>query len=106
MALRVVSLDDQMASLDFAIDFFRADVGRYAVISENLKAIAADLRGRQTLPRSQVLGELERALYQLQRSKTALGYDEGKMIAVANVIVNKWPTIRQALEQFGEEASE
>lgn len=106
MALRMFSLEQKIETLDFVIDFFRGDVGRHAVATETIKSIVSDLRGRQALPRSQTLGELERALFWLQRSKTALGYDEGKMIAVANIIVNKWPTIRQALEQFGEEPPE
>lgn len=73
---------------------------------ETLKAIAADIRAQLELPRSQTLGAMERALYQLVRSKTALGYDEGKMNAVAQIVVHKWPFIRLALEKFGEESAE
>lgn len=73
---------------------------------EILKAISADLRGRQQLPRNNTLGEIERALDQLKQSRTPEGYDTGQMIRFANLLVNKWPTISQALEHFGEESAE
>jgi hypothetical protein len=73
---------------------------------ELLKAIAADLRARQTLPRNNALGDLSRTLEKMKSSKTALGYEQGKMIEVANVVVSKWPVISQALELFGEESAE
>lgn len=71
-----------------------------------LKAIAADLRAHQIFPRSQPLGELERALESMKATKTALGYSQDKMAHVANVVIHRWPFIRQALEKFGEESAE
>ena len=69
-----------------------------------LRAIAADLRSRGDLPRSLALGELERAIARIKRSHTGLGYSDTAMRAAAETLVNKWPTVRQALEKFGEES--
>ena len=74
-----------------------------------LKAIAADIRARQIFPRSMPLGELERAL---KAMKDALppgpgaSYPADKMAYVANVLINRWPFVQQALESFGSESAE
>lgn len=79
---------------------------RGAARYEALKAIAADLRGRQKHARSHTLGEITRRIASVKASKTSLGYSSGQMEALANTIISKWPTISQALEQFGEESAE
>jgi hypothetical protein len=73
---------------------------------ELLKSIAADLRGRQELPRNNTLGQLDRALRAAAASNSGHGYEVGKLIQVAETVISKWPTISQALEQFGEETAE
>jgi len=110
MSLHLFTLAEKIEALTIEVDSARrvarpsgsAAQRQYAV----LKAILADLKARAVFPRSQPLGELERALARMQRSKTALGYDEGHMVAVANTVINKWPVISQALEQFGEISAE
>lgn len=110
MSLSVYGIDEKIEVLGFEIE--RARAARRSPGSEAhrryevLKAISNDLRGRQQLPRSNALGELERAIQRAIGSKTALGYDAGRLADIANVVVNKWATISQALEQFGEESAE
>ncbi len=110
MSLHTSSLAKQIAAIEKVIVSLRASGARSSAedsdVFEAVKAIAADLRARQNLPNSNALTELERVLFRMRTSKTALGYDDGKMIAVANVVVHNWPTIRQALERFGEESAE
>lgn len=110
MTVGMFSLDDKLAALD--IEIKEARQGRRDPGSalhhqyEVLKAIADDVRVRQQLPRSNLLGSLEREVSRLRGSKTAAGFDLGRMTELANLIVSRWPTISQALEQFGEESAE
>lgn len=110
MSVGIFSIDDKIAALD--VEIKEARQGRREPGSalhrqyEVLKAIAADLRARQQLPRNNVLGSLERELEQMRRSRTALGYDQGRVMELANIVVSRWPVISQALEQFGEESAE
>lgn len=106
MSLHLMSIDEKIEAVERVILLLRATNSQPPGTLENLKAVAADLRARQELPTSNALGELERALFRVKQSKTGLGYDEGKLIAVANTVISKWPMIRQALEQFGEESAE
>ena len=72
---------------------------------EGLKAVLVDLQAQLPVARADALVEIERALDGVLRSKTALGYDEGKMIHLAATIIRWWPTIRPALEQFEKETT-
>src|ERR1700743_2457015 len=102
----MISLDDKIAALEAEI--LKARLGRREPGSplqrqyEFLKSIAAEHRARQPLPRSNTLGSIERELELLQKSRTALGYEQGRAMELVNVVVKKWPVTRQALEQFGE----
>lgn len=71
-----------------------------------LKVIARDIKGRIDLPRSNPLGEIERALQRTYESKTAIGYDSGQLQAVAGTLMKHWPIVKQALEHFGEVSAE
>lgn len=105
MALRSFSIEEKLAAVCEEID--RARVARrdpgstahhhYLV----LKSVAADLRARIDPTRCEALGEFERAITRMIRSKTALGYGIGQKMAVADVLINRWPLVSQALEQFG-----
>lgn len=108
MALHVMSIDEKVEAIERVIVMARENGVRssHPDFFDTLKAIAADLRARQELPRNNALGELERAIARMKNSKTDLGYDERLMVAVANVVINKWSTIQQALENFGEESAE
>lgn len=101
---KVMSREKQLKIVEEIIARMRED--RHSETVAALKTVASDLRANLELPRSNALGELERAMDKLYASKTALGYDQRTMVAVAYVIVKKWSTVRQALEQFGEEGME
>lgn len=74
---------------------------------EVLKAVAADLRARQHLPRNNTLGRLERELSDMTERRAPEGaYQPGHLVKFANTVISRWPTISQALEQFGEESAE
>lgn len=108
MTMRQMPIEAKVEAMERAIILLRKQGYRASdrEFYADLKAVAADLRARADRPRNLALGELDRAMDALQRSKTALGYDEGKMIAVAQIVVGKWPTIQQALEMWGEESAE
>lgn len=111
MALRLVSLEDKIKALDTEIvEARRVDRPPGSAAQhhyEALKSLAADVRARMDFPRSNALGELERAIARMIKSKTVpLGYDRNMMSEVANVLVNKWPAVSQALEMFGEQSCE
>ena len=105
----MISLDDKIRVIDRVIAEARRDAKVDDAIAERLpalKSIAADLEARREYPRSHALGELERILDRVLRSKTANGYDENQLNNLARHIINRWPFISQALEQFGEESAE
>jgi hypothetical protein len=105
MALNMSTLAQQIEAIERIIIAQRREgaPAHDAEMFEALTAIASDLRVRSKLPNSAVLTELERVLFQARAFKNSRGwYDEGKMIAVANVVVANWHTIRQALERFSE----
>lgn len=68
-----------------------------------LKAIAADLRGRLDGAPSVALVSLEQRMVSLSRASG--GRRVGVQIGVAEELVARWPTIKQALERFGAEVS-
>lgn len=109
MSLHVITLEEKLAVVEKAINDLRKKARVDPVHKKNfetLKSIAADLRARIEFPTSNARGELGRALALVKQSKTALGYDQGRLLHVANIVISKWPTISQALEQFGEESAE
>lgn len=72
---------------------------------EVLKAIASDLRGRMDGAPSVAEVALERQINAAIAAKTpSVGYPHGTMIALGREVVCRWPTIKQALERFGEMA--
>ncbi|MHB8272025.1 hypothetical protein [Bradyrhizobium sp.] len=112
MSLHTFSIDDKITAIEAAINESRARNRQPGSANQRhheiLKAIAADLRARQQLPRNNALGELGRSLARLKEGTRARGegYEEGKMIAVANALIRHWPHVAQSLEMFGEESAE
>lgn len=110
MTLHVFTLEEKTAIIHALIVEARNQKGAWGSESyrryEILKAIGADLRARQEMPRSLALGELHRALQRVKQSKTPLGYDPNALISAAQMLINKWPFVSQALEHFGEESAE
>jgi hypothetical protein len=69
-----------------------------------LKAIAADIRGRQPSSVSRARDLLREAIDGAERSKLRdLGYENGKLRQIAELTIGLWPTLQQALEQFKQE---
>ena len=110
MTLRLFTIEEKLAALHVELVEARRELrppGSNAQRHyEILKSIGADLQARRELPRNNALGDLERRLAQVARSKTALGYDRNQMAELANVVINKWSVISQALECFGEVSAE
>jgi len=69
-----------------------------------LKAIADDVRGRKLAVKINTLVDLQNTLDAVYASKTALGYDNGKLRNLAERFIGCWPTVRQALEHFTADA--
>jgi hypothetical protein len=109
--IKEFTLQEKIAAISLELAEIQAEARRNPGSSlhrqyETLKAIAADLRARQDLPRNNALGALGREIARVKASKTGLGYSEGRMIELGNIVISKWPVISQALEQFGEESAE
>jgi hypothetical protein len=66
-----------------------------------LKAMADDLRGRQSENISTAQVELQKAIDAATKTKTGLGYEINHLRRIAEETIGRWPVIRQALERFG-----
>lgn len=112
MALQTYTLEDKIAALAIEISEarkFRREPGSAMQRHyEILKAISADLRAREELPRNNTLGAMTREMERLLISKVdgASGYPVARMQDLAQLVIGRWPTISQALELFGEESAE
>lgn len=108
MTLKVDLIPNERKKIALAevTDAMRANRGRHDPTYLALKAVMADLHGRMELPRSNTLGELERSLARLEASRVGQSYDSGQLQALAQTLMKHWPTVRQALEQFGEVSAE
>lgn len=71
--------------------------------NEILKAICADLRGRLECAPSVALFTLEQRMVALSRQPQ--NNRMNAQIGVAEELVARWPTIKQALERFGAEVA-
>lgn len=69
---------------------------------EILKAIASDIRAEINRRDGDALKQLERVMRGIARSKTDFGYSTNAMNAAAQMLIAKWPTVRRALENYGE----
>lgn len=116
MTLNLSTLDQKISAIDQLIVMVREGMsGRSGLTTaeiehyEALKAIGADLRARQRMPKNNALGALERELVLMKAGKPAgrgASYEQARMNQVANIVISKWPVIRQALEKYGEESAE
>lgn len=113
MSLHLYSIDEKITAITAAINEFRCRPRPPGSANQRhfdlLKAIAADLRARQQLPRNNALGTLERELESMKRQKCHgmdFGYDMKSMARVTSVLISKWPIVCQALEAFGEVSAE
>lgn len=107
MSLKLYSVDEKIKVVEDLLVYLRKNGGRHTQEHAVLTTIARDLRARRDFPRSNTLGSLERELATVIASKSGIdGYDHGRLIHLANMVVSRWSTISQALEQFGEECAE
>ena len=67
-----------------------------------IKSVAADLRGRLDSAPSIAVLELQRRIGAVYRRRAEDGDDYDAMKGVGEELIGRWPTVRQALEQFGE----
>lgn len=100
------SAQEQIETIESLIEAIRqtarapADDRRLAV----LKAVAADLRGRIGSAPTVALHELERRMTAVRRHPRGSGGDRvNAQIGVAEELVCRWATVKQALEKFGAE---
>jgi hypothetical protein len=110
MALRLFTVEEKISALHVElVEARRVDRPPGSAAQRHydiLKAIAADLRAREGASRIAAIDDLEAAIARVQKTRTAgVGYDEGQLIALAGTLMNKWPGIRQALEQFAQESA-
>lgn len=111
MSLHLFTIDEKIEAVEAEIERarqFRKEQGtemrrHYDV----LKAVARDLKARQVYPRSNTLGSLQRQVANAVKGKVQNGgYREGHLVEIGHTVMGRWPTISQALEQFGEESAE
>lgn len=102
----IPSTQEQIETIEAMIEAFRQTARapehdrRLAV----LKAIAADLRGRLGSAPTVALHELERRMTAVRRHPSGSGVKRvNAQIGVAEELVCRWPTVKQALEKFGAE---
>lgn len=103
----MVPIADQIRVVDAIMKNLRVGGRAGNVIAaenyEVLKGVMVGLQARQGIAKADTIVEIERGLDAVKRSQTALGYDEGQMVALAQTIIRRWPTLQQALEQFEKE---
>ena len=105
MNKRFYSTAEKLSTVESLIESFRrtsttpADYDRFWI----LKSLAADLRGRIGGTPHIAMVELERRITSAMKSKTNLGYENGAMVGVGEELMGRWPTVKQALEQFESE---
>jgi hypothetical protein len=105
MSLRLFTTIEKLGLIEALIQDFR--YGAQNPSSENrlavLKSIASDLRGRLEGAPSVALVDLEARVVAAVRSKTASGYSSHTLRGAGEGLMARWPTIKQALEKFGED---
>lgn len=106
MAVKVFRADEKLEVIEAILESDRHNGVHKTKRHDVLKAVAADLRVRADRPRSLPLGEIERAIKRARESITSLGYDQRKLVSVAETLIHHWPFVSQALEHFGEESAE
>ncbi len=108
----IVTIEEQLGALDRLIEDFRW--ARSTANPEDqvekltfraLKTIERDLRGRQGWQVTKSMTELQTRMDRVQRSRgeQPLGYEQTALISLAQEVVSKWSSIRQALVDFAKQ---
>lgn len=71
-----------------------------------LKAIAADIRGRQSDRISETQIEIQKAIDAAAMSTTGLGYEINHLRNIAEIVIGRWAVVRQSLQWFGNRQGE
>lgn len=107
MSLKLYSVDDKIKVVDDILVFLRKSGWRYTIEHSVLTNIAKELRARRDIRKSVTLVALESEIEAVVASKNgSAGYDHGRLIHLANMVVSRWPAISQALEQSAEETAQ
>lgn len=93
----IEALEDLIQTYKYAR--YRPENPDYAAY-HTLRALAADLRARNPGAVSVAQRGLQEAIDACLQSKTAMGYENGRLCRVAQELIGRWPTVRQALERF------
>jgi hypothetical protein len=105
MTLRMFTAEQQVSELEGLLRDLR--LGRRPTVSvEVLKSVVSDIQARFPEEPGDALRDLQRLLADAAASRTALGWSAGSMQAIAQNVIGRWPTIRQALERFEAEITE
>jgi len=108
--MRPYTIEEKLSVVEFLIEQLRdsrhelgaPNRGRYLI----LKSVAADLRARIPGEPLAACFELDEAIRAADASKTVpLGYEIGKLRRIAEILIGRWPVVRQALEKFEEDLS-
>lgn len=105
-----MTLNEQIEIIDRLIEDFRwarphPEVDEHQTY-QVLKTIAVDLRGRLGSAPSIAEHELEKRIEGVKAGKTATGYPANGMIELAQELIGRWPTVKQALTMFNAMAEE
>lgn len=99
----IVSLDEQIAAVDRCLEDFRHARSQPGTLENKtyfaLRAIADELRGRKPEACRHTLRLLAARVDAARSVRMA----DGAMRGVAEVLISRWPTVRQALEKFERE---
>lgn len=106
MGIKVFTIEEKIELIEDIIVFLRKRGNRGDEQHAILIALVKDLRARRDFPRSNTLGALSREVRSVLDSGDDFDKRHGRLIHLGNMVLNRWPTISQALEQWGEESAE
>lgn len=105
------SIEDKLEVIEFFLTQWRparsSDISGERDTYLILKEVARDIRARMPGVPSRSRDTLQRAIDRATAAKTGVpgtGYEGRTMFALAQVVIGEWAVIRQALDQFKEEA--
>lgn len=98
---------EKLETVEYLIELWRP--GRSSSIESEratfliLKSIADDIRGRDRERATETMTKLERAIGNARKSMFRGAYPSGNLREIAEIVIGKWTTIREALASYGKE---